>query len=100
SPVRRRAGPSRPLKPLRPALNQRLRMPPAGCAKRTLPGPSGQVSPLAPTPGREHNVASEGGLVMRHVDFAPLYRSTVGFDRLFDMLDSVAGFDAGASAYP
>ncbi|HZT48361.1 MAG TPA: Hsp20 family protein [Hyphomicrobiaceae bacterium] len=37
---------------------------------------------------------------MRHVDFAPLYRSTVGFDRLFDMLDSVAGFDAGASAYP
>ena len=37
---------------------------------------------------------------MRHIDFAPLYRSTVGFDRLFDMLDSVAGFDAGASAYP
>lgn len=25
---------------------------------------------------------------MRTVDFAPLYRSTVGFDRLFDMLDS------------
>ncbi len=25
---------------------------------------------------------------MRTVDFTPLYRSTVGFDRLFDMLDS------------
>jgi molecular chaperone IbpA len=37
---------------------------------------------------------------MRHIDFAPLYRSTVGFDRLFDMLDSVSGFDAGAGAYP
>jgi molecular chaperone IbpA len=25
---------------------------------------------------------------MRHVDFSPLYRSTVGFDRLFTMLDN------------
>lgn len=25
---------------------------------------------------------------MRTIDFAPLYRSTVGFDRLFDLLDS------------
>ncbi|AXV16182.1 molecular chaperone [Neorhizobium sp. SOG26] len=25
---------------------------------------------------------------MRHVDFTPLYRSTVGFDRLFNLLDS------------
>ena len=24
---------------------------------------------------------------MRHVDFSPLYRSTVGFDRLFTMLN-------------
>lgn len=37
---------------------------------------------------------------MRQIDFAPLYRSTVGFDRLFDMLDSVPGFDAGPTAYP
>ena len=37
---------------------------------------------------------------MRHVDFAPLYRSTVGFDRLFDLLGRVSGFDAGAPAYP
>ena len=37
---------------------------------------------------------------MRQIDFAPLYRSTVGFDRLFDLLDAVPGFDAGANAYP
>lgn len=27
---------------------------------------------------------------MRHVDFSPLYRSTVGFDRMFTLLDSLA----------
>ena len=27
---------------------------------------------------------------MRHVDFSPLYRSTVGFDRLFSLLDTLA----------
>jgi molecular chaperone IbpA len=37
---------------------------------------------------------------MRHIDFTPLYRSTVGFDRLFDILDSVSGIDAGAAGYP
>ena len=31
---------------------------------------------------------------MRHVDLSPLYRSTVGFDRLFNLVDSVAGRDA------
>ncbi len=36
---------------------------------------------------------------MRHVDFSPLYRSTVGFDRLFTMLDSLAQPDQG-QAYP
>lgn len=36
---------------------------------------------------------------MRHVDFSPLYRSTVGFDRLFTMLDSLAAPDSGQS-YP
>ena len=28
---------------------------------------------------------------MRHLDYSPLYRSTVGFDRLFQMLDGLAG---------
>jgi molecular chaperone IbpA len=36
---------------------------------------------------------------MRQIDFAPLYRSTVGFDRLFDLLGSVSGFE-GDPAYP
>ena len=31
---------------------------------------------------------------MRTYDFSPLYRSTVGFDRLFDMLDQSAKADA------
>jgi molecular chaperone IbpA len=35
---------------------------------------------------------------MRHFDFAPLYRSTVGFDRLAQLLDSVGGLDA--DGYP
>lgn len=38
-------------------------------------------------------------LKMRHVDFSPLYRSTVGFDRLFTMLDSLAQPDQGQT-YP
>jgi molecular chaperone IbpA len=38
---------------------------------------------------------------MRTFDLSPLYRSTVGFDRLFSMLDKTAGFESGsASAYP
>ena len=36
---------------------------------------------------------------MRTFDLAPLYRSTVGFDRLFSMLDQVGGFDT-APSYP
>jgi molecular chaperone IbpA len=36
---------------------------------------------------------------MRHYDFAPLFRSTVGFDRLFQMLDNAAGVD-GDVGYP
>ena len=36
---------------------------------------------------------------MRHVDFAPLYRSTVGFDRLFSLLDTLATPDNGQT-YP
>jgi molecular chaperone IbpA len=35
---------------------------------------------------------------MRPFDFAPLYRSTVGFDRLFQLLDG--GVDGEASTYP
>ena len=36
---------------------------------------------------------------MRHFDLAPLYRNTVGFDRLFSMLDQLVSVDA-APTYP
>ena len=37
---------------------------------------------------------------MRHVDFSPLYRSTVGFDRLFTMLDTLAQPENGQTFPP
>jgi molecular chaperone IbpA len=37
---------------------------------------------------------------MRTFDFAPFYRSTVGFDRLFSMLDQVDGVEGSAPSYP
>ncbi len=37
---------------------------------------------------------------MRHVDFSPLYRSTVGFDRLFSMLDGAGRPDQAQPTYP
>ena len=37
---------------------------------------------------------------MRHFDLTPLYRSTVGFDRLASILDQVTSADAGQNGYP
>jgi molecular chaperone IbpA len=37
---------------------------------------------------------------MRTFDFAPLYRSTVGFDRLFSMFDQLGGVEGSAPTYP
>jgi molecular chaperone IbpA len=37
---------------------------------------------------------------MRTFDLTPLYRTTVGFDRLFSLLDSFGGVDGGNPAYP
>jgi molecular chaperone IbpA len=37
---------------------------------------------------------------MRQFDLSPLYRSTVGFDRLFSLLDSVGYNEASAQSYP
>jgi molecular chaperone IbpA len=36
---------------------------------------------------------------MKMIDFAPLSRSTIGFDRLFDLLDQTTGFEPNES-YP
>jgi len=37
---------------------------------------------------------------MRTFDLSPLYRSTVGFDRMFNLFDSLAGSDGSAPTYP
>ena len=37
---------------------------------------------------------------MRTFDLSPLYRSTVGFDRLFSVLDSLTNVDSTAQTYP
>jgi molecular chaperone IbpA len=40
------------------------------------------------------------GHAMRTFDFAPFYRSTVGFDRMFSMLDQLGGVEGAAPSYP
>lgn len=37
---------------------------------------------------------------MRSFDFAPLYRATVGFDRVADLMDRVLSADVAAPTYP
>ena len=37
---------------------------------------------------------------MRTFDFAPLYRSTVGFDRMFSVLDQLDGLEGSVPSYP
>lgn len=37
---------------------------------------------------------------MRQYDLSPLYRQTVGFDRLFSLLDQFAGVDNSTPTYP
>lgn len=37
---------------------------------------------------------------MRHFDLSPLYRSTIGFDRLAQLLDGVSGAENEATTYP
>ena len=55
------------------------------------PGPRGTVISMS---------LHQKDVSMRPFDFAPLYRSTVGFDRLVQLLDSAAGLEAEAPAYP
>ncbi|MAI57570.1 MAG: heat-shock protein, partial [Rhodobacteraceae bacterium] len=37
---------------------------------------------------------------MRHFDFSPLYRATIGFDQVADMFDRVLTSDVQTSSYP
>src|SRR6266699_570646 len=54
---------------------------------------------LALRADRSH-VAQQGGHAMRTFDFAPFYRSTVGFDRVFSTLDQLVGVDGSVPSYP
>jgi molecular chaperone IbpA len=38
-------------------------------------------------------------IIMRTFDYSPFYRATVGFDRVFDLLDSVVS-QSGSNGYP
>src|SRR3954470_8911874 len=61
-----------------------------GCAKQ----------PVWPIRADQWHFAQQRGYAMRTFDLAPLYRSTVGFDRLFSLLDQVAGVDGSVPGYP
>jgi len=37
---------------------------------------------------------------MRTFDFAPLYRSTIGFDRMLSLLDQPGGVEGSVPSYP
>jgi molecular chaperone IbpA len=45
------------------------------------------------------HVAQQRGHAMRTFDFAPLYRSTVGFDRMFSLLDQAEGVEGSPPSY-
>ena len=65
-----------------------------------MSGPSGRSRGLmARRTHLNRNLAlKEGCDRMRTIDFSPLYRSVVGFDRLADLLDNAA--QDGATGYP
>jgi molecular chaperone IbpA len=70
--------------------------------RQPIPGPLDALEmPITDfrTAPKRKPCCSTGEHIMRHVDFSPLYRSTVGFDRLFTMLDSLATPDS-AQTYP
>src|SRR5262249_13131055 len=87
------------------ALLQRLRPIPTCTTRRPLgaaqtnraQAPRGCANkPVRPAGADHPHFAQLRRYAMRTFDLAPLYRSTVGFDRLFSMLD---GFEA-APGYP
>ena len=48
---------------------------------------------------KHHHRCFDKDTPMRHVDYTPLFRSTVGFDRLFQLLDGASHLD-GEIGYP
>src|SRR6201993_4384397 len=47
-----------------------------------------------------HPCCSKENVVMDRFDFSPLFRSTIGFDRLTRLVDAAARMDNAALAYP
>jgi len=45
-------------------------------------------------------IASTGGYVMNTIDLTPLYRNSIGFDRLASLLDTALRTDSVSNAYP
>ena len=45
-------------------------------------------------------IASRGGYVMTTVDYSPLFRNSIGFDRFFNLLDSAMNTDHSKAGYP
>src|SRR4051794_2927426 len=54
---------------------------------------------LAQTGGPQRHFAPSGGFVMTTFDFAPLFRTAIGFDRLARLVDTAAS-STDASGYP
>src|SRR5436305_13993863 len=62
-----------------------------GRALKTGTGPSG---------GCLHPCCSLEDMVMDRFDFSPLFRSTIGFDRLARLVDAATHVDSTALSYP
>jgi molecular chaperone IbpA len=50
--------------------------------------------------GGPGNVASKENMTMRAYDLSPLYRSTIGFDRIFSLFDQLNGNAEAQTGYP
>jgi molecular chaperone IbpA len=48
----------------------------------------------------KYHIASQENMTMRHINYSPLYRSSIGFDRLAALLDSTAAPTSISSGYP
>src|SRR5258708_34837463 len=53
-----------------------------------------------PNQGRQTPCCSQENVAMQRFDLSPLFRSTVGFDRLARLADAATRVDDAASSYP
>ena len=69
------------------------RTPPSGFGRYVTRGVANNGMPFGPCCSLED-------MDMRSYDFSPLFRSTVGFDRLTRLVDAATRLDESAPAYP